>query len=267
MATRFDTRTGSFRDYRNWIGKKLTNVPVRKAYSISGKIIRVAPKSFAMLATDGRTWRSISWSWYFRHAGKGRTSTKVTSKVRVGDTVRVNRPRKPFLIKVARVNVKTFSGRDERGRNWRISYGYSFTVVKGKAAATTRTTKTRASKAAPRSAPKTGKNQRIEFARRVNEIAAGIPDSFKPKRHFMEGAKVTSKNGVISAAAGPRQQAAFDSGNAGYNGWAYAALPGMSRRHGGVFIRTDLLSAKFMKELSRRIRAEFPQATVWDVLD
>jgi len=271
METRFNTRTGAFTDYRNWIGKKLTNVPVRKAYSISGKIIRVAPKSFALLTTDGKTWRGISWSWYFQHTAKGKARTKTSkttkSKVKVGDTVRVDRPRKPFLIKVARVNLKTISGRDERGKNWRVPYSYPFTVVKGgkfkPAAATTRTA---TSKAAPKT--RIDRGQITDFARRINEIAAGIPDSFKPKQHFMEGAQVTSKNGVISAAAGPRQQAAFDSGNAGYNGWAYASLPGMNtRRSGGVYIRTGLLSAKLMKELSRRIKAEFPQASVWDVMD
>lgn len=169
--------------------------------------------------------------------------------VRAGDVVRVDRPRKPFLIKVDRVNVKTIAGRDERGKKWRVPLSYPFTVMKG---GKMKVANAPATKRAVRSA-RPDKNQAAEFARRVKEIAQGIPDSFKPKGHFMDGAKIVSGRGGITAVP-PKKP-----GGEGYNGWAYAQLPGMKHK---VYLPTGLLSARFMAELRRRIVAEFPQATV-----
>ncbi len=143
--------------------------------------------------------------------------------ISAGDRVRVVRPQRPFDATVVRVNAKSVTVKDGRGKTWRVPRDYPIRVI-GKQRSTAPKAPKKSTK---QTAAKAGGRKRRWSEREAEPILAALRKKVpRSRKHFMEGGDgVTGM--VMTKIPGIRRYAVGLSSNGEYSNkalWKYAAL-------------------------------------------
>lgn len=169
----------------------------------------------------------------------------MATKLKPGARVRVLRPRKPFAAVVIRVNSRTVTVRDERGKVWRVSLSYPMSVGGRRVAA------------APPAPKRAARTRRRTY--RAEDDPPPNPPRRLTKRDVMLGAAEMARRA-------PRAKGHMFSGKGdGISGWLWAQKKGL-----GKFIVVSSngeYSYKSLEWIGNQLQTIFPGLYTWVTLD